>query len=330
MRRTSSPRLVAGLFALAAALAGAGCAGPAPRPSRGVSRADLPVANESGVPLEGARDRLERARSLDAKLRLGFYSLPAEADGADPALHDLRREVAPETWGLPGREAIRDGGWLVVIQSPEVHRRLAAWAAERRLAEGAGAESIESEVRILAIRGGSSALLGRLGLVEVPGEGGTRVYDADGEAVDRLLADERVSTLAAPRLTTVAGQRASVSVVSQRSYLEDWELYQVDDELIADPVIGVVEDGLHVDLTARLDGEERIDLEATVRLSSLEGIDSTTVIIDPAHEPVTIEIPELALRILEHRATLDAGRSILVGSEDETWVLLTARRASRK
>lgn len=289
----------------------------------------------SSVPLDGARPKLEAARALDPSLRLGFYSVPTTADGADPALDGVRA-VAADSWDLPGRDAYREGEWLVVIQTPDVHDRIGPWATDRRRAIAAATDLIQSEIRILTFEGGAAPVIARLGLERVDGgaDATSVAYFADDAAVAEILGAADVEMVAAPRLATMDGQRGSVSILSQRAYVSDYEVFHIDEDWIADPVIDVLQDGIMVDVTAKVLEGERVDLDATVEISEFLRFDDERIEIDPSMEPVTIQMPRMRTMRFAQNTVLADGGSILVGRTGEPdgreiWVLLRAQRIAR-
>lgn len=95
----------------------------------------------------------------------------------------------------------------------------------------------------------------RLGPVEVlPSVEAGVSEDASGPPVGAFRAELRFlradgTTLAAPRLVVLPGQRATIEMVQQISYVQDFDVARAGDDWVADPVIGVVAPGVRVDLT---------------------------------------------------------------------------------
>ena len=314
---TARTSFAALLILLATVLTFTGCAGT--HDTRFGSQAGVSFEGQRAVtpalPLEAARARLDAARAHDATLRLGFYQVPAPLaeDEPDVALADLRREVAPESWRAPGREVYRDEGWLVAIQSPAVHRAIAGWAKERRAADLAARQLVETEVRVLMFEGESAApLVARLGLQPVVTENGAPAYLVDPSQIPTLLAARGVRAVSAPRVVALSGQRANIAVLNQHAYIADYEVYQLEDALIADPQIDVLQEGLSVELTATVE-EDRIRLETAVHLAHLLAMESTEVVLDPSLDPVHLDLPQVSIQRIDTTARIADGQALLVG-----------------
>src|SRR5262249_36813609 len=59
---------------------------------------------------------------------------------------------------------------------------------------------------------------------------------------------DKATLLTAPKITAYNTQQASIHVVSQTSYIQDFEVEVAQTAFIADPVVGVVNDGLVFDV----------------------------------------------------------------------------------
>ena len=299
------------------------------------------IESTTDVPIAGARARITEARKLDSTLRLGFYSFPFGPDRRDQIIEAMRAEVAPNSWTQPGRGVVRDGEWLVAVQDPTVHRKIASWAQARRALELEGRQLIQTEVRVLTIRGDADEIIGRHGFTASnvssrEGESGPSIgYVVDDAALRGFLDDDGVETLAAPRLTTFSGQASSVSILSQRSYIQDYEVIHIEERIVADPVIATLEDGVRIELTASLVGDLGIDLNATVKLSSFHGMTESQVSIDPTLKPVTVELPEISIQLIAHHSLMADGTLLLFRGrggnfpkqgDSEPWILVRSER----
>lgn len=76
---------------------------------------------------------------------------------------------------------------------------------------------------------------------------------AEGDAfVAALQASPGLTELSAPRITTFARQRAHISVIDQFAFVQDWvvEIVEPNKQEIGDPQIGVINQGLVLDVRA--------------------------------------------------------------------------------
>jgi hypothetical protein len=109
-----------------------------------------------------------------------------------------------------------------------------------------------------------------------------RVEDADGR------------TLAAPTLATFHGRRAGLQVVDQVAFVRDFDVERSEDAFVVDPVIGVLEEGLAVEVTARptADGARTI-LAFEVRTASLHRPLEVFPVRDLSGRTLSIQLPAL-------------------------------------
>src|SRR5688572_16327784 len=73
----------------------------------------------------------------------------------------------------------------------------------------------------------------------------------DGVAIDVRFQTSTGEVVLAPRLTAFMGGRARVQVVSQTSYVADFDMEVSNGSTIVDPRVAIAEDGIVLDLTAR-------------------------------------------------------------------------------
>ncbi len=326
------------------AAGGIGCAGSE---ERVVRLSGDPIAGHSQtLPLSGARARLEAAKEHDVTLRIGFYAMPPATSGEE-LVRSLKGAVAPESWQAPGRDAYRDGNWLVVLQAPEVHQEIAGWAARERETIARNTELIQTEVRVFTLGKDADEVLERYGFSPIEPNGGSGpevaadparavLYSTSGADLDGLFADSEIVTISAPRIMTYAGEKGSISITNRRAYVKDYEVYYLESAVVADPIIDTVADGLHVDLEASVIDHDRLEVDASVHVSKLHEMFEAEVLLDTNLDPVTIELPELSLRHITHRSALADGAALLFrgvrsgtpGHPDdlEPWILLRSER----
>lgn len=123
-----------------------------------------------------------------------------------------------------------------------------------------------------------------------------------------------VKVLGAPRLTTLEGQPANVSILKQTSYVRDFEVHRDEAGNVAlEPIVEILEDGLIFDVTARIteDGR-RIALESVTTWTDLKRpmAEFKTTLEGRA---VTLQIPELMVARVRSTFDLPPGGYALIG-----------------
>ena len=121
--------------------------------------------------------------------------------------------------------------------------------------------------------------------------------------------------LTAPTITVFNTQRANLTVVNQLSYIQDFDVEVAQTSFIADPIVGIIQDGLTLDVRPTVSNDRRyITLELQPTLADLiEPIPTFSTTLASSFAPVIIQLPEL--RIQQARVTVripDKG-SILIG-----------------
>ncbi len=132
----------------------------------------------------------------------------------------------------------------------------------------------------------------------------------------------RIRELTAPSLTVYNTQRANLTVVNQISFVQDFDVEVAQTSFIADPVIGVVQDGLTLDVRPTVSNDRQyITMELRPTVAQLQKPIQTfqTLLgaavqgIFSAQNPVTIQLPEINLRVAESTVRMPDRGSILLG-----------------
>ncbi|MCE9634547.1 MAG: hypothetical protein K8T90_02485 [Planctomycetes bacterium] len=103
------------------------------------------------------------------------------------------------------------------------------------------------------------------------------------------------TVLTSPQLTAYAGQRATIQLLNQSAYVMDFDVEAIDDALIADPLIGMIHEGLSMDLVvvpARGAGEAAVGLRVT-SASARKPHERRSLSLVGEPRPVTIELPRV-------------------------------------
>jgi len=143
------------------------------------------------------------------------------------------------------------------------------------------------------------------------------VVALDGAAAKALLAritgEARARIVSAPRITSYVGQKANVSILEQTAYVQDYEVEQRTGSQVATPIVGTLNEGIVLDVTARIAAAGGgIDLDFVASQAVIQR-PIPEVQAEVAGKKVTIQTPEIQVRKVAVQATLPDGGWILVG-----------------
>ncbi|HEX5138010.1 MAG TPA: hypothetical protein VFY93_13625 [Planctomycetota bacterium] len=132
---------------------------------------------------------------------------------------------------------------------------------------------------------------------------------------------ERARELTAPSLTVYNTQRANITVVNQISFIEDFDVEVAQTAFIADPVIGVIQDGLTLDVRPTVSNDRQfitLELRPTIAdvvtpIETFQTLLGAAIALGAAQNPVTIQLPELDLKVAESTVRIPDRGSILLG-----------------
>jgi hypothetical protein len=119
---------------------------------------------------------------------------------------------------------------------------------------------------------------------------------AELEAEDlRLQRLEGMEVIAAPQIGLLNLQRASLNVTNELSYIKDYTRETIGEQIIVDPVIDVVREGIALEITPIIheDGQS-ISLDAQAWISTLKRPMRTFSTTLAAGQTVTFQVPEKA------------------------------------
>jgi general secretion pathway protein D len=131
----------------------------------------------------------------------------------------------------------------------------------------------------------------------------------------------RARELTAPSLTVYNTQRANITVVNQISFIEDFDVEVAQTAFIADPVIGVIQDGLTLDVRPTVSNDRQfitLELRPTIAdlvtpIETFQTLLGAAIAIIAAQNPVTIQLPEIDLKVAESTVRIPDRGSILLG-----------------
>ncbi|MCA8961004.1 MAG: secretin and TonB N-terminal domain-containing protein [Planctomycetes bacterium] len=143
-------------------------------------------------------------------------------------------------------------------------------------------------------------------------------------AILRATSEERQARIVtAPRVTASNGQRVHVSVITQRSYVQDYELVSGGTGLVvqevADPVVATFQEGVILDVRPVISHDRKyITLDVRPTLASLvNGVISTVTVslgsLLQAATLVDIDLPEISLQQAFTSVTVPDGGTVLLG-----------------
>lgn len=122
------------------------------------------------------------------------------------------------------------------------------------------------------------------------------LLDASGRdrLAESLLGRVRTNVVSSPTITVYGGQRGTIELANQTSYVADFEIQIARGAMVADPVIDVFTEGVFWDVTAILDPDDgSILLGSTATITSLrKPMREIETELVANLKPVTIQLPE--------------------------------------
>jgi hypothetical protein len=144
--------------------------------------------------------------------------------------------------------------------------------------------------------------------------GDVPTYDpvALGRRIDCWSRAGHAKAISAPRIMAAPGQTATVTVGEDVAYVEDFEIEISMGPVVANPVIGTVFDGLHLECTSTL-APGGVSVLAKLSLSDvLRPIPEFETTVPNWEAKVRIQLPEVNIRRVERRLFLTPGRATLL------------------
>ncbi len=143
----------------------------------------------------------------------------------------------------------------------------------------------------------------------------TYLDDTELEVILRSVAKkERVEQIAAPRLLVHNMARANLEVNRQFTYIRDFNVEIAQSAAVADPVVGVVRDGVVLDVRPVVSADRKyilMELRPTVATLALPiPTFSTTLGVG---QPVSIQVPRLTIQKVRTTVTMPDDGKLLLG-----------------
>jgi hypothetical protein len=223
------------------------------------------------------------------------------------------RTVAPATYATLETRASAPVVYAAELTSHAVHLgdlgRTWAEVDESELSE----TIIDVRARIISLRSADAA--GAFGY-RAHGKQALVVHRAAAERlVDQMVADGLAREINTPRVAARAGMVASISVINEIAYLESFRVDATDDVLIADPNVGVAQDGMQLSvLPTPFDAGDSIDLSIELVAASLaRPIEAIQARIPGSATPVTLQTPVTMSQRLATVVRLGADDALVLG-----------------
>ena len=144
----------------------------------------------------------------------------------------------------------------------------------------------------------------------------TYLNDLELEMILRAVAkSERVELVTAPRVLVFNTARSNLTVMNQLAYVQDFDVEIAQAASIADPVIGVVQDGVILDVRPVVSADRRfITLELRPTVAELRRpIRTFTTSLGVSGNSVTIQLPELEISRVRTSVPMPDGGTVLLG-----------------
>ncbi len=121
--------------------------------------------------------------------------------------------------------------------------------------------------------------------------------------------------LQAPSLTVYNTQRANITLVNQLSFIQDFDVEVAQTAFIADPIVGIIQDGLALDVRPTISHDRKyVTLQMQPTIATLiRPIPTFQTSLGALTTPVTIQIPELVIQKSQTTVRVPDGGSLLIG-----------------
>jgi len=126
---------------------------------------------------------------------------------------------------------------------------------------------------------------------------------------------DRATLLTAPVITAYDTQKSSIHMINQVAFIEDYEVEVAQTAFIADPVVGVIQDGIVFDVRPTVSHDRKwitLDLNPTVA-SLVRPIPTFTTNLGGLTFPVTLELPELRVSRAGTTVVVPDGGTVVIG-----------------
>jgi general secretion pathway protein D len=121
--------------------------------------------------------------------------------------------------------------------------------------------------------------------------------------------------LQAPVVTVYNTQRANITLITQLSFIQDFDVEVAQTAFIADPIVGVIQDGLVLDVQPTVSHDRKyVTIQLKPTIATLDRpIPTFTTSLGAFTTPVTIQIPSLKVQKAATTVRVPDGGTILLG-----------------
>lgn len=140
--------------------------------------------------------------------------------------------------------------------------------------------------------------------------------DTDVNLVMNLVSkSQNALEITAPTVSVYNTQRAFVTVVNQVSFVQDYEVDVATTAFIADPVIGIAQEGIVLDVRPTISYDRRyITLDVQTTVAELERpFPTITTLLGPNGSPVTFATPALRVQDAQTTVVVPDGGAVILG-----------------
>ncbi len=128
---------------------------------------------------------------------------------------------------------------------------------------------------------------------------------------------ERVELVTAPKILVSNTARSNLTVMNQVAYVQDFDVEIAQAASIADPVIGIIQDGVVLDVRPVVSADRRfITVELRPTIAELQRpIQTFTTSLGVSGNSVTIQLPELEISRVRTSIPIPDGGTVLLGGQ---------------
>lgn len=139
--------------------------------------------------------------------------------------------------------------------------------------------------------------------------------DLQISAILRLVEKEESVELINDQMLSVHNtQRAYVTVINQRAYVQDFDVEVAQFQAVADPVINVLTEGIVMDVRPTIHHDRKhLTLEVQPTVAKVISLTDFSTALSGDTAPVTFQLPELEVQSVFTTAVVPDGGTILVG-----------------
>lgn len=121
--------------------------------------------------------------------------------------------------------------------------------------------------------------------------------------------------LQSPNLTVYNTQRANITLINQLAFVQDFDVEVAQTAFIADPQIGILQDGLDLDVKPIVSNDRRyVTLQLQPTVATLKRpIQTFSTSLGAFTTPITLELPEISIQKAQTTVRVPNGGTLLIG-----------------